>query len=249
MTNITTIQFDSVLLEEIKKFKEKYVTPYKLKLHSHELDVMESIQNNIRVDIEKYLLPNINFADHKNKVSKPNMYSLFILMLLDNPNQFNDWTDLSYVFYNHYNNGLNDDIVNHKYDLNLSFVDYTYDPIQYTCACGKNGCSSNKMGKIGNDKIAFLFGSVCIDKTGIEYSKLCNKRNYQKEKEKELEKEKEKALNHLIPFGKYKGKMTYKKLGEENPNYLIYMKNKLNFFDNDNFKNNVYYREFIDGLI
>jgi hypothetical protein len=253
-TNITTIKFDNVLLEEIKSFKEKYVNPYKLKLNSNELEEMEKIQNNIRTDIEKYLLPNLNYSTHKNKASKPNMYSLFILMLLDEPAQFNDWTDLSYVFYNHHNNGL-DAIRSNKHNLNLEFVTYTYDPIQHRCACGKDGCNSNKMGIIGNDNIAFLFGSVCIDKSGIEFSKLCNKRIYKKEKEM-LEKEKEmleKALDCLVYFGKYKYEMTFRELGKKDPRYLIYMKNKLNFFDSEyndkTSKYNNYYNKFIDSLI
>jgi hypothetical protein len=253
-TNITTIKFDDVLLEEIKSFKEKYVKHYKLNLNSHTTDEMEVIQNNIRNDIEKYLLPNLNYSTHKDKASKPNMYALYILMLLDDPKQFNDWTDLSYVFYNHNNNDLNT-IKSYKHNLNLEFVTYTYDPQYHRCACGKHGCNPNKMGIIGNENIAFLFGSFCINKSGIEFSKMCDKRIRKKEKEM-LEKEKEmleKALDCLVYFGKYKYEMTFRELGKKDPRYLIYMKTKLNFFDSEyndkTSKYNNYYNKFIDSLI
>jgi hypothetical protein len=172
--NVTTIYYDFVLKKEIVEFKNRYVIPYNLNMITSYYDEIQKYQNIIRNDMEKYLLPNLNYSKHTQKNRKPNFYALFILLLIEDPNTFQSWEELSKISFSH--NQLDDTFDSsymtiHKERFNGNHRNDT------TCACGQMNCSRNNVGIVSGHKCCFILGSVCIDKLGIEFTKHCEKTN------------------------------------------------------------------------
>jgi hypothetical protein len=175
--SFTTIIWDEVLMNEIVSFRKLYVNPYKLNSKTYSFKQIDNIQNNIRDYMNKYLINNINFSSHNNKISKNNYYALFVLLLFKDPRVFNSWDELTSIVYEH--TSLDGDyFFNEKYNLKIKKEDYNTEQDLLTCCCSQNNCSVNKMGLISSDDCCFIVGSICINKLGIKFSSYCNKINY-----------------------------------------------------------------------
>jgi hypothetical protein len=177
--NKTTIIFNDNLKNVIKDFVNNRISKINFNTRSKDLEI---IQDELRAYIDIEVFQKLTKVI---KPTKPNYYTIFILILLhDFLNDFKTWDELNNVFIE-----LNDEFIKnkdnkinfktdkikliHKVLLSKEQDDYkTY----FTCCCGQKNCSGDNLGIFKNYKgHRFMFGSKCITKTGINFISYCNK--------------------------------------------------------------------------
>ena len=179
--NKTSIDFTETLKTYILQFKAKHMDSIEYPTRFQDIEIFQDdMRDKICTEILKPL---------KCDTSKPNFYTIFLLLLIgDNLKRLESYDEVNEIFidlcdnfekYKEITNRFKTDKLQleHKRVLKDESGSDDFD-FTFTCCCGKNGCSTGKLGIISNNmNQKFLFGSSCITKMGIEYTKYCNKKN------------------------------------------------------------------------
>jgi hypothetical protein len=176
--NKTSIIFDDNLKQLIKDFVNNRVS--KIDFKSSKLD-FEIKQDELRKHMDIEIFPKLT---NNIKPSKPNYYTIFILILLNDYldglkswNEFNEiFDDLNDEFEK--NKSIKTKFKTNKLKLNYKVLVKESDDIKtyFTCCCGQNNCSGDNLGILKNyNNQYFMFGSKCITKTGINFVSFCKK--------------------------------------------------------------------------